>query len=337
MLVDREAVLRTLASVAPGLDSRRGEVEQSSCFTFVGGKVHTFNDQISCSIPSNVDIEGAVKAKPLLSLLERFKDDQLDILCVGSEVLFKGRHTRAGLFKEESIALPYNEVEAPSEWRELPADFLDALGVVKYCCTKDDSIFAYTCVHMCPDRLEACDGFQMTAYPIEVPIKEPLLVRAESINKLVGMDCNEISETEAWVHFRSPRGLIYSVRRHVEEYVDLSAIIKKRGTKADFPPGLIEALETAEIFTAEQLLNNYVQIKLREDKLELTGIGVSGWYKERKKVTYSGPELKFQINPRVLRDIMKRTTEFEVTEGFLILRTDKYVYVGSLGKVKEDE
>ena len=45
--IPREAFLRTLEAVQPGLDPT-GAIEQSSCFIFKDGAVMTFNDEVSC-------------------------------------------------------------------------------------------------------------------------------------------------------------------------------------------------------------------------------------------------------------------------------------------------
>ena len=63
MKINREELLNQLESVLPGLSTRE-IIEQSSCFVFMNKEVITYNDEISCSHKSRLDIEGAIVATP---------------------------------------------------------------------------------------------------------------------------------------------------------------------------------------------------------------------------------------------------------------------------------
>ena len=55
MKINRMNLLNVLESVHPGL-SKRDMVEQSACFVFQGGRVITFNDEIACSLETELSI-----------------------------------------------------------------------------------------------------------------------------------------------------------------------------------------------------------------------------------------------------------------------------------------
>ena len=78
MKINREELLNQLESVQPGL-SIREIIEQSSCFVFQDGKVITYNDEIFCSQKTPLKIKGAVLAAPLIALLRKMVETEVDI------------------------------------------------------------------------------------------------------------------------------------------------------------------------------------------------------------------------------------------------------------------
>ena len=187
MRVNREELLKVLQSVSPGLAAKE-ILEQSSCLVFLDGKVATFNDEVACSRKSPLDLTGAVKAKPLLELLGKLAEDDIEVEQSNGELLVKGKRRKAGVRMEAEVMLPVDAVEEPDEWMKLPAEFSEAVSIVHTCASGEESQFVLTCVHIHPEYLEACDKLQVVRYPLETGVEESTLVRAESLRKIVGYD-----------------------------------------------------------------------------------------------------------------------------------------------------
>lgn len=335
MKVDREELLRKLEAVAPGLSAKEA-VEQSSCFVFMDGRVITFNDEIACSIACDLALKGAIVAMPLLNLLTKLVEKEIDITEKegGAELLVKGKGRRAGITLEAEIALPIGAVDMPDSWNKLDPEFADAVGVVQQCASKDANNFHLTCIHITPDYVEACDNFQLARYPVQTGVGESCLVKRDSLKHVTGLGMTEISETKTWLHFRNPVGLILSVRREVLDYEDLGPILDMEGVPTTLPGGLAEAVEKAEIFSAENSENNVVLVELKNDQLRIKGVGVTGWYEERKSVKYEGDPISFSISPKLLVDVTARTNDCFITAGRLKISNGKFEYVTCLGKVE---
>lgn len=334
MRQNREQLLRKLEAVAPGLATREA-VEQSSCFVFQDGQVITFNDEIACSIECEIGVDGAVAAKPLLDLLGKLTEETIDVAPKGNELIVKGKRRRAGITLEAEIALPVGAVDKPKKWKDLDPEFADAVGVVQQCASKDANQFALTCIHITPDCVEACDNFQLARYPLKTGVKKACLVKRDSLKHVTGLGMTEVSETRTWIHFRNPTGLVLSVRREVMDYQDLTNILQMDGTPTTLPGGLAEAVEKAEIFSAENSENNVVIVQLTKDELRLKGIGATGWYEERKKVVWKGDDLSFNIAPKLLLDITERTNDCSIVPGRLKIDGGKFIYVTCLGKIED--
>ena len=329
MRVGREELLRVLESASMGLASRE-ILEQSTCLVFTqDGRVVSFNDEVSASRQSPLNgVAGAVKAKPLLELLSKLSEDELDVDQVGGELQVKGKRRKAGIRMEAEVMLPIETVDVPEVWRDLPTTFGEAVSIVHSCASAEESQFVLTCVHIHPEWMEACDKFQIARYPMETGVQESVLVRASSLKKILGLDMTEVSETGSWIHFRNPAGLVVSCRRYLDEYSQLDKFLSKEGTTPfSLPGGLEEALEKAQIFSAENISGNRVLVDMRSDRIVFEGQGSSGWYKEMKKITYTGEPLSFLIAPKLLLEVSKKSNECAVAAGRLFIDSGKFRYV----------
>ena len=336
MRIQRELFLKVLESVSSGLATRE-LIEQSSCFCFTeDGRVCTFNDELLASRESPLKIVGAVNAKPLLALLSKMVEDDLDIEHVDGELIVKGTGRRSGIRMESEVSLPVEVVEMPANWRLLDPEFGDAVSIVCPCASAEESQFVLTCVHIHPDYVESCDRFQIVRYALKTGVAKSTLVRAESMKKILGLGMSEMSETDAWVHFRNSDGLVLSIRRYLDEYVSLDKFISAEGTTPFILPGGIEeAVAKAEIFSGDNVIGNKVLVDLRSDLFEIKGEGATGWYRERKKVVYSGSPIQFLIAPRILVEITKKSNECGVSRDRLFVDGGKFKYATSTSVVEE--
>ena len=340
MKINREEFLKQLESVMPGL-SPKEIIEQSSCFVFIDKMVHTYNDEISCSQESLLKVDGAVPALPFISILRKLEEDELDIKIndENSELLIRGKKRRAGIRIDSKVLLPIEEVDKPKKWKELPANFADAIAIVQPCAGNNEAQFNMTCIHLTPDWIEACNNHQVARFKIKMDISKSTLVRKESLRHILSLDMTEFSETKHWIHFRNPTGLVLSCRYFIEDYPsdDITEVLKVRGTKLVLPKGLREAIEKAEVFSAENVEGNDVSVRIQPGELRIEGKGISGWFRESKKLEYDGKDLEFTIPSKLLSELVKQYNKCEVTENRLKVRGGKFTYVTTLGVVEEKE
>ncbi len=334
--IDRMELLQRLEAIQPGL-SPRDIVEQSSCFVFKDGLIQTYNDEIACRIKSPFKFTGAVTAAPLLAILNKLKEDDVEVEPTEEELLIIGKKRRAGIRMDAEITLPIDSVEKPKKWRPIHEDFVEAISIVHECAGTNQEEFALTCVHIHPKYIEACDNHQLTRYRISSGVTVAALVRRDAIKHIISLDMTEFAETETWIHFRNPTGLMLSCRRFIEEFPNLSPILKVEGEPTTLPKGLADAADKAEVFSKENADDNQVMVELRPGKLRIKGTGTSGWYSEVKKLKYNGKAISFQISPRLLMELTKRHNECLVSEERLKVDGGKWVYVSCLGKVEEKD
>jgi DNA polymerase III sliding clamp (beta) subunit (PCNA family) len=333
--VNRELLIRQLESVQPGL-SPREIVEQSSCFVFKDGRVVTYNDEVACSNTCCLDAVGAVQAEPLLAILQKLPEEEIEVTTEDGELRIRGKSRRAGLHMEAEITLPVDSIEVPADWKTLCDGFAEAISIVQTCAGKDESKFCLTCVHITPKYIEACDNYQVSRYRMKTRFTEDALVRRNSIKHIVSLGFTEFCETKNWLHFRSGEGLVLSCRRFLEDFPDISGMLAGSGTPISLPKGLADAADAANVFSSEGAEDDdQVAITLSPGKVRVKGVGVTGWYSETKKVQYDGEELQFLISPKLLIQLVREHSECEVGSNRLRVTGDRFVYVSCLGVVKD--
>lgn len=335
MKVKREKLLCALETVSPGLSAKE-IVEQSGCFVFRGGQVITFNDETAYSAKCKVGFEGAVLSAPLLALLRKLSEDDLEVTATEGEIRIRGQRREAGVRLEQEITLPVEGIEEATEWKPLPEGLLDAVNVVQSCASADESQFVLTCVHIHPEWVEACDNFQLARYPLDTGLSKPTLIRRTSLKGVVGMEFSEFSETDNWLHFRKADGLTVSCRRYMEQYPSLDGFLKAGGVVVAMPKGLDVAVAKAQVFCEDKDAAR-VTVELRSRKARVSGMGANGWFRETLTAEYDGEELQFVIDPRLLLEIIRRAEKIEVQPGKLSVSGGRFSYVTCTAKVEKKE
>ena len=336
MKINRETFLSDLEMVKGGL-SPREFIEQSSCFVFQDGMVMTFNDEVACRKKIGLGITGAIQATSLLAILEKMDDPELLVEENDKgEVEFRGKRKAFGVIKESEIFLPVDKVEMPEKWKPLPKEFTEAVGLVHHCVSSDESRFLLTCIHIHPEYIEACDNLQVMRVMVSTEIKNPILVRGSSLEQIVSLGMDEVALTKTWIHFKNQQGLIFSCRRYAEDYPSMDKFISFKGHSITIPKGLAEASDRAAIFAMDKTGEPLVQVTIKGDKIRILGEGLSGWFKEVKKVAYDGPPMEFVIAPELLKHISEEYKDAQIAEGRLKVVGGSWEYVTVLGKPKEE-
>lgn len=338
-VMNREDLLRVLESVRPGLSSGKDIVEQSSCFVFEKGDVITYQDEIACRTGSGFpkDFSGAISSEPLLNILRKLPEEDVEITEEDGELRVYGKKKKAGIRLQKDITLPVGVMETPEGWNPLHEEFSDALSLVSACCSRDKEQFRMTCVHLHPKWLEACDNVQACRWKMRTGIKEAALIRSRAAKGIASLSMVEVSETGNWIHFRNTMGLILSCRRYCDEYLDIGEIITnvQGHVDASLPKGLTEAVDRASVFSDDNAEDKQMLVELSTGRVKIRGQGASGWYEERSKIKYAGPAMTFRIAPKILANLVKKHGECTVGPGSLRINGGPYTLVTCLGAAPE--
>jgi len=147
---------------------------------------------------------------------------------------------------------------------------------------------------------------------------------------------DKIALTKTWLHFKNQAGLVFSCRRYEEEYPNLDKVLSLKGHPIVLPKGMIEASDRAAVFAADKAGDPLVNVSLSNGRIKVTGEGLSGWYKEMKKVNYEGPSLSFLISSDLLKHVSEKYQEATIGETKLKAVGGAWEYVTVLGRPKEE-
>lgn len=335
--INRVDLLAKLEAIQGGLSSR-DMIEQSSCYIFKDGKIVTYNDEVACVAAIDLGIEGAVLAAPLLSILKKLTEEFVTVSeGKEGELIIKGKSRKLGVRMQKEILLPFDTVETPKNWSKLPDEFCEAVSIVGACASTDASTFILTCINITSRHIEACDNTQLSRYPIQVPVIDgPILVRRDSLKYITGLGVNKICQTDEWLHFKSASGLVLSARFVRDKFPPLSKILKSETPKQlTLPKGLREAADRADVFSSENADTNSITVKLTDGRVTIEGNGSAGWYRETKKVKYSGKSIAFTIDPKLLMEIVSKHNHCWIGDGLLRVKGGGFEYVTCLGEPRE--
>jgi len=176
--INRKSFLECIEKIKPGV-SDKVFLDQSDHVVFLGGRVYSYNDEISVSAPlslSGATIEGAVVAKELHGILKRMKGETVETSLKEDELILSSGKFRSGLRFNRDLRLPlemYQE-EEEWEWSPLPSDFLQAVSFVQFSVSQDPSYPILNCIYVHEDCVDATDNYRIIRYRTKKKINTPL-------------------------------------------------------------------------------------------------------------------------------------------------------------------
>lgn len=338
MITSRGPLLARLNEAAVGLSSKE-ILEQSNSFVFKGGKLTTFNDEIMCRVDSPLDFDVVVNASDLTSVLSKIPDDEIDISIQGSEIRIKGKKKKAGINCSTEVLLPIGAVPAPGAWSRIGEGTLAALQHAAETCGKDETQYLTTCVHVLPDKIEASDNYRYISIEGRTGFPSEVLIPASSIAKLEGLEITKIAQGEGWIHFKTVSGAEISMRCSHQKYHDGADTVLTMDNPENItlPVNLGEMIERAEVFITAAY-DSKVGIQIANERLKITSRKETGWYREEKRIRYQGRPLEFEVNPKFLAEVLKRTRDVKVDSRKMKIEYDRIKFVVALTtKVQVDE
>lgn len=334
----KQNLLTALEIVKPGLASKE-MIEQSTSFAFINGRVVTYNDEISISHPvEELEISGAVQAEELHKLLNRLKEDEIEVEIKGNEFLLESGRTKAGLTLQEEIKLPLEEIGETGRWKTIPEDFLKYVRRAMATCSNDMSRPVLTCVHVNTEGIiEGSDGFRITHCQLgnEMPVKTFLLPASAAV-QVVQIEPMQIAIGNGWIHFRTEKDTILSCRVFEDKFPDTSSFMKVEGVEITLPKQIDEILERAAVFAKrDHFLDESVTITIENKHITVSSKSDAGWFTESARIRYNDSPITFSITPYLLQDILKETKVCMICENRLKFEGAGWEHITTLrGDVK---
>ncbi len=329
MKVDRKELLDLIKALEPGLSSTE-MIEQSSCLVFTGGEIISYNDEVSVSTVCPYDgFEFVVNGKSLITLLTKLKDKELDFELKKSELIIKGKNTKASLVTQAEILVPLEAIKIPNKWRRIPVGFLEGVQLCSFCAGKDSNKPIMKTIHIDKDYVEASDSLRATrAFLENNTTMKDLLIPANSVSNLAKYEPTQYAVVEGWIHFRNKEAVIYSCRVFEGEYPKTGKLYELEGDEIVLPDNLDVALDIASIFSNEDD-SNFVEIKLSKNKMVVKSQNVSGKFERAIRIK-NKEEVSFTVNLNFFLQSVKKFEKMIVGERTIVLTGDGFEHVMAL-------
>ena len=334
MQINKKNLQEALEIVRPGLANKE-VIEQSTSFAFINDRVVTYNDEISISHPvKGLELEGAVLADRLYAILNKLKQDEIDLTVHENEIHIASGRTRVGLTLQQEIKLPLdNEIAKRGKWKSLPENFLRFVSFAMSACGKDMSHPILTCIHVNKEGfIEASDNLRIVRCELgeEMPVKTFLLPATSAVN-VVKLQPTKVAEGAGWIHFQTETDTIISCRIYEGTFPNISSFLKVEGTRVVFPRTTDEVLDRAIIFAKrDHILDESVDVMIENKRLKIHSADVTGWFDEEVNIHHEGETLQFSITPYLLRSILSETLGCTVSKNKLKFEGEGWIYITTL-------
>ena len=336
MKINKADLQVALEKVKPGLANKE-LIEQATSFAFLGGRVVTYNDEISISAPVKglEKVTGAVKAQALYEFLNKVKKEEIDLEWEDNQVVIKAGRAKAGLIFESEVKLPIDEeITDIGEWNKLPKGFLAALKLCYPCCSRDMAKPVLTCVHINGKVIEASDSYQIIQYKLGGPVPgKKFLIPANSVKELVKYAVTEITVGESWAHFRTEdETVIFSVRIVGGDFPPVAQYLEMDdGVEFSFPEDIREVLARANVFVNRNLADaGSVPVAFVETKggrLKLSAKNDSGWFEETMRVTNKDANFTFSIGIEFLTKLFEKLQTCIIGSRKILFKGENWEHV----------
>ena len=327
MKVDRVLLLNCLSLLEPGL-AKKEIVEQAVSFIFKNDRIISYNDSISVSIPFQSGITAAVIGSPLLSVLKKIKQKEVDLQFTDGMLYIVAGRSKAGIKCTAQINPIIDDLMIPkTPYMDLPKDFNEAVGFCLLSVNTHEE-FIFKCIHILNGIVESTDKKRLTRYYLaENNMSDWMLIPDTAAKHMSKYKFVSYVKEGAWIHLQTAEGVVFSFRTLVEDdFPSLDPFMPKEGVGIDFPKELPEILDKALIFSKEHD-DPFVHIEIENNTMTVDCSCSSGCFEESTKLSYTGEKLSFHINPVFLSTMTKLLNSMTVCSNCAILSGDKFDHV----------
>ena len=286
MEINRVSLREALVKCLPGVDLGRTLLEGADTFIFKGGKIFTYNDNISVSVPFECGIEGAVKAKEFYSLINKLKNDTIEfkekegawkIIAGNVEVDFT---LVTSPFVENIDEMGLDEIK----WKKLPVDFMTGVRA----CQIAGNTSTLSGIYVKDSVIASSDEVRINWFSLGEKMDTFWLtdIAASELCKLG--DVNSYSVGAAWVHFKTIDGVIFSAKRlndanfpfaKLQEAVKMHERVDEK--VYSLPQAVIDAIDRASVMSIDVDIYSVVRLTIDAKHIEVYSERAAGKYRER--------------------------------------------------------
>jgi len=343
MKIDVKQLIRVLEDLKPAI-AKAQMVEQASHYIFSGETIVAFDDRICISHPFSFDTVCSVEGEDLLRSLKTIKEIEAemwvekDILIIRSDKVEVELSTVVG---DRSAEKMIEGIGIGSlTWSPLHPDFCVGLGICAFTASDDATKRNLTAVHVNQNYMESSDDLRITEYIYDGQMPEVLIPKKAAI-EIAKFDAKEYSLTEAWIHFRTDTGLVFSSRIIKESFPDCSSFFEVEGTEIRLPIELKEiAKEVSFMAEGKTEVDVNIVITISKGSCQVEASKSRGRITKDIDMVYKRDKpVKIIINPDFLYEALSRSPVVTISNAgnVALFQSERFRHVIALATADSKE
>ena len=332
MIIQKKELLESLKMCMPGIESGSNTLQGADSFIFHNGKIFTYNDNISVTVPINQEglleegIEGCVKAEEFFKVISKFPSDEIKFSVSENETW----SLKCGKAKAEFTLLDFdfesriNTITPDKKnWVDLDEDFVLGIGSCKMSVNKTQ----VSGVYFSENDIVSTDGNQMNAYVMKKTNLPTFWISDNSASELLKLKKLVAMQIQGpWVHFKAEDETIFSIKtlqgqypyKTIKNVIDTSDP-EKAILHAKFPKELFNAIDRAVSFSMDISEHSAVRLVISKEKIEVSSERNSGKYNEKvsweEKIDSDFEPFTVYVDAQMMEFVAQRTVEFYLLKG----------------------
>ncbi len=325
MRVKKDILLKTLEALQPGI-SDRDIKDQYKHFGFTKDDAISYNDMICVVAPFKSEIEFSVPAKEFYNIIKRLPNDDIDIQLADGKLSFKSGKTKASMKTQEGkdifAGLENTGFYDIKKMSPLPSNFFAGLKLCVPSASKDQTNKKLTGLYIDKDVVMATDFLRASRYIFKEDIDGTFLMDATHIQELLKYsEMDSFYKNDNWVFFENKDGVTFCSRLISlppdQKFPAVDDILDFKGIEIELPESLKESVEMALVMAnGDTPAETLIEVVISNGKISCKGENDNGWViNELSADIKLDREIKFEINPGFLMDIMNLTRKMVYIEG----------------------
>ena len=293
MNIERKEFLQALKRALPGVEAGNVILEGADTFIFADGYIHSYNDNISVSVPFPIvnkkgeTVSGALKAKDFYDLINRLSGTTLNLFPKESAWVVKAGNSTAELTLLDTSIISHvqNLLPGKIKWNSLPERFMDGLAICKFSANKSvlSGVFAQD------DLLLSTDNIRVNSYKMDAEVAESFWISDSAVSELVKLNNpKKYFISKAWIHFLTADKDIFSCKRLAQDKYPVAKLQKlltshqkeKDDISNDLPESLMDAVNRAAALSQNIESFDTIKLTFTKEHIEVFSQRPSGKFTE---------------------------------------------------------
>lgn len=293
MNIDRKNFISVLKQVMSGVEKGTSILEGADTFIFHEGFVHTYNDNISVSVPFPItnkageNVSGALKAKDFYDLINRYPGDTIRLIPKPDIWILKSENATAELTLLESSIIERIQGIFPDKlkWSNIPERFIEGISICNFSANKS----VLSGVHVSDNIITSTDEIRINWYEMDTPITSSFWISDQAVSELIKLNnIKKYAVSDSWVHFKTEDETIFSCKRLAQDKYPFDKIKKlieshereKTDISNELPVKLMEAVNRAAALSQNIESFDTIKLTFSTESIEVFSQRPSGKYTE---------------------------------------------------------